>query len=77
MVLADGFRLAVIGLAVGIALALAAGGLLHSMLYQVGVADPITLGAVVLLLLGTTALACVLPALRASGVDPRAALDAT
>lgn len=77
LVLADGFTLAVIGMVVGIALALAAGRLLHSMLYEVSVADPLTLGAVVLLLLGTTALACVLPALRASGVDPRAALDAS
>lgn len=76
MVLADGFKLAVVGLAAGISLALVAGRLLHSMLYQVSVFDPITLGAVVLLLLGTTALACVLPALRASSVDPRAALDA-
>ena len=77
MVLADGFTLAAVGLVVGIALALVAGRLLHSMLYQVGVADPITLAGVVLLLLVTTSLACVLPALRASGVDPRAALDAT
>ena len=76
MVLADGFLLASVGLVVGIALALLAGRLLRSMLYEVSVGDPLTLGAVVLLLLGTTALACVLPAVRASGVDPRAALDA-
>jgi len=76
MVLADGFMLASVGLVVGIALALVAGRLLRSMLYQVSVGDPVTLVAVVLLLLGTTALACVLPAVRASGVDPRAALDA-
>ncbi len=30
----------------------------------------------VIAFLGTTTLACVLPAVRASGVDPRAALDA-
>lgn len=76
MVLVDGFTLASVGLVVGIVLALVAGRLLRSMLYQVSVGDPVTLGAVVLLLLGTTALACVLPAVRASGVDPRAALDA-
>lgn len=76
MVLADGFMLASIGMVAGIGLALVAGRLLRSMLYQVSIADPVTLGAVVVLLSGTTALACVLPAVRASGVDPRAALDA-
>lgn len=76
MVLADGIMLASVGLVVGIGIALVAGRLLRSMLYQVSIGDPVTLGAVVLLLLGTTTLACVLPAVRASGVDPRAALDA-
>src|SRR6185312_11441567 len=76
MVLMDGFMLACVGMVAGVVLALIAGRLLRSMLYQVSVADPLTLVAVVLLLLGTTALACVLPAVRASGVDPRAALDA-
>ncbi|HSC30348.1 MAG TPA: ABC transporter permease [Gemmatimonadaceae bacterium] len=76
MVLVDGFMLACVGMVAGVVLALVAGRLLRSMLYQVSVADPLTLVAVVLLLLGTTALACVLPAVRASGVDPRAALDA-
>ncbi|MGH7646655.1 MAG: FtsX-like permease family protein, partial [Gemmatimonadaceae bacterium] len=75
MVLADGFTLAVVGLAAGIVLALAGGRLLRSMLYHVSVADPLTLLGVVVLLLATTAVACRLPAARASGVDPRAALD--
>jgi putative ABC transport system permease protein len=77
MVLADGFALAGVGLVAGVVLALVAGRLLRSMLYQVSVGDPITLAGVVLLLLGTTALACLVPAVRASGVDPRAALDAS
>lgn len=76
MVLTDGFTLASVGLVVGIVLALTTGRLLRSMLYQVSVADPVTVGAVVVLLLGTTTLACLLPAVRASAVDPRAALDA-
>jgi predicted permease len=75
MVLADGFTLAAVGLAAGIVLALAGGRLLRSMLYHVSVADPLTLLGVVVLLLATTAFACLLPAARASGVDPRAALD--
>jgi predicted permease len=75
MVLADGFTLAVVGLGVGVVLALVAGRLIRSMLYQVTVGDPLTLIGVALLLLGTTALACFLPAVRASGVDPRVALD--
>lgn len=44
MVLVDGFTLASVGLVIGIVLALVAGRLLRSMLYQVSVGDPVTLG---------------------------------
>lgn len=47
---------------------------LQSMLYEVGVADPLTFGAVALLLIGVALLAAYLPARRATKVDPIVAL---
>lgn len=71
-VLGAGLRLTRGGVAVGIALALALLGarLLSSFLFRVGPADPLTLGAVSLLLLGVAALALALPARQAVRVDP-------
>src|SRR5215475_13940239 len=73
MVLAQGMRLAVAGVVIGIIAALIAGRLLSSfsrLLYGVGSGDPLTLMAVSLLLIGATLLACYVPARRASKVDP-------
>ncbi|HET9165775.1 MAG TPA: ABC transporter permease [Candidatus Angelobacter sp.] len=47
---------------------------LQSMLYEVGAADPLTFGAVALLLIGVALLAAYLPARRATKVDPIVAL---
>ena len=47
----------------------------RSVLYGVPSSDPVTLGGVSLLLLGTLLLACLLPARRASSVAPREALS--
>jgi ABC-type lipoprotein release transport system permease subunit len=44
------------------------------MLYEISPADPITLGAVVVLLLSTALIACAVPARRAMRVDPVRAL---
>jgi putative ABC transport system permease protein len=62
------------GLAIGIAGGLGAGRLLTSQLYEVTAADPATFAAVALVLLATGLLACAIPALRASRVDPLTAL---
>jgi len=74
LVLRQGMRLAGIGLAAGLAAALALTRLMAALLYGVRPADPATLVAVTLLLGGIALLACYIPARRATGVDPVAAL---
>ena len=73
-VLGFGVRLAGIGLAIGLAGALAATRLLSSMLYGVRSTDAFTFIAVSLILLGVALLASYLPARRAMRVDPIVAL---
>jgi putative ABC transport system permease protein len=75
MVVREGLLLAFIGLMTGIAGAIAAGGLLKHLLYQTSPVDPLTFVGVGLLLTSTTAVACLLPARRASRVEPRVALE--
>ena len=65
-----------LGALVGVAAALAGGRLLQSLLYEVSPTDPRTLGGAAGVVLLAAALACVLPALRATRVDPNAALRA-
>ena len=76
MVLRQSLALAVIGLAGGIAGAVAATRLVESMLYRLPPRDPATFGAAAAIMLGTCALAGYLPARRASRVDPLVALRA-
>jgi putative ABC transport system permease protein len=70
----SGARLAAIGLVCGLAIALVAGRLMESMLFGIRPQDPIAVGATVLLLSGAALLAALIPALRASLVDPALAL---
>jgi ABC-type antimicrobial peptide transport system permease subunit len=70
----NGAKLAVIGVAAGLAIALAAGRFVESMLYGVRPRDPIAIGGAVLLLMLAALLAAFIPALRASRVDPALAL---
>jgi predicted permease len=77
MVMGGGLRLALIGIAIGVAAALILGRILSnfsSFLYGVQPWDPLTLIAISLVLIGTTLLACYLPARRAAGIDPMIAL---
>lgn len=62
------------GLIAGIALTLALGSILRSLLYQVRPADPLTFAAVALLFIAVAALASWIPARRASRIDPMQAL---
>ena len=62
------------GMAIGVALALAASRLLGSLLYGISPTDPLTFGSVILLLGSVAAVAAVIPALRASRLDPLVAL---
>lgn len=59
-----------LGIVVGLGLAVALSGLLRAMLVGVSPMDPATLGVVALVVGGTGALATVLPARRATRVDP-------
>jgi len=70
LVVRQGMAWSAIGLALGVAGALAAGRLLEGMLYGVRLADPIALGLVTATLLVVAVVACVVPATRAARVDP-------
>ena len=70
LVLWQGLTPAVIGVLAGIACALAGTRALSGLLFGVGRADPITYAVVSVGLVATASLACLLPALRATRVDP-------
>lgn len=72
--LGDGLRPAVLGLALGLAAAALATRLMHGMLYETRPLDPLVFAAVSGTLLLVAALACAIPAWRASRVDPVQAL---
>jgi putative ABC transport system permease protein len=74
MVFRQGLRLVLVGAALGVAAAVALTRLMSSLLFGVSPTDPPTLGLVCLVLVGTALLACLVPARRASGVDPMIAL---
>ena len=74
LVLNQGVKLALLGVAAGLAGALALGRVLWSLLYEVSAADPVTFGLVSILAVAVAALACYLPARRATAVDPMTAL---
>ena len=76
MVLGRGLLLAVLGIAIGIAGAVALTGLVKSLLFEVPPTDFFTFGGVGLTLLVAAALASYLPARRAAAVDPNVALRA-
>ncbi len=74
LVLRQGVKLALAGVALGVLGALALGRVLWSLLYEVRAADPVTFASVSALALAVAALACYLPARRATAVDPAHAL---
>lgn len=73
-VLGAGARLVGAGLAVGLAVALAFSGKLASHLFAVGPRDPWAFAAVAVLFAALASVACVLPARRATRVDPMVVL---
>jgi putative ABC transport system permease protein len=73
-VLGQGLRLAGVGVAIGLVLALAATRLLSSMLYGTSATDVATFASVSLLVVVVAVAASLVPALRASRVDPLVAL---
>ena len=74
LVIAQGMKLALAGMAIGILAALALTRVIRSLLYGVTPTDPATFALVSLLLLAIALLACWLPARRAARVDPMEAL---
>ncbi len=74
VVLREGIKLTVIGLAIGVPLALGLTNLLPNVLYGVGRHDPVTFVAIALILGAVAVLACYVPARRAAKVDPMVAL---
>ena len=74
LILTNGFRLALIGIVVGVVVAFAATRLLSTLLYEVSATDPTIFLIDALLLAGAALLACYIPARRATKVDPIVAL---
>jgi putative ABC transport system permease protein len=74
LIVANGVRLAAIGLGIGLVLALFLSRTITSLLYETTSADPSTFAAVVVVLGAVALLACYLPARRASKIAPTEAL---
>ncbi|HEY2800685.1 MAG TPA: ABC transporter permease [Chthoniobacterales bacterium] len=74
LIVGQAMVLVAISVAVGVVGAFAATRLLNSLLFGVGAADPVTFGAIVLLISAVAFLAAWLPARRAAQVDPIIAL---
>ena len=74
LVLRQGMTMTIVGVVFGLAGAFAATRALVSLLFGVTRLDPITYAGVVVILLGISAVACWLPARRATRIDPMVAL---
>ena len=74
LMLAQHLRPALAGLGLGIAAALALSRSLRTLVYGIGVADPVSYIAMAAGLLAVAAAACWIPARRATRIDPLAAL---
>jgi putative ABC transport system permease protein len=74
MILGDGFRLTVVGVSLGLAGVVSSTRFLRSLLFEINPLDPATLVSVICVLLMVSAIACYLPALRATNADPASVL---
>jgi predicted permease len=74
MILREGLVITSVGVVAGLALSLLAGKLLASVLYKVSGVDPLVFLTATAVMAAVSLLACYLPALRASRVDPMVAL---
>ena len=76
LVLGDGLKVTIVGIVIGVAGSLLVARWLTALLYGVTATDPVTLTATATILLMVAAAACVIPARRATRVDPMVALRA-
>lgn len=76
MVVAEGVRMALIGVVPGVVVAYLAARGMRSLLFGVPAADPLTFSFVAILCFATVVLACVRPAWRAARIEPISALRA-
>jgi putative ABC transport system permease protein len=74
MVLKQGLKLAILGAVIGSIAALAAARLITHLLFGVSATDPIVFSGAVLSLAIAALLACLIPAIRATKIDPKTAL---
>ena len=74
MVLKESLLLVLVGVAIGIPATLATTRVVSAMLFGISAADPLTIAAATLLMIAVAALASLMPAYRASRVDPMVAL---
>ena len=74
MIVSDGAKLAVVGIALGSVAAFGLMRFIRSLLFGVGPTDPVTFTVIVLVLLTVALMASIIPARRAAAVNPLIAL---
>jgi predicted permease len=76
LVIGEGLRLALLGVVLGLAGAVAVARVLEGLLFSISATDPVVYASLALVLLSIAALACFIPARRAMRTDPMLALRA-
>jgi ABC-type antimicrobial peptide transport system permease subunit len=74
LIVGQGMRLAFIGIVIGLSGSIALTRFIETLLFEVRASDPLTYALIASLIVVVSALACYLPARRASKVDPLVAL---
>ena len=74
LVMHSGLKLVALGVVLGLGAAAGAARLIQTLLYSVQPLDPLVYGGVAVLFVAIAALACLVPSLRASRIDPLVAL---
>jgi len=74
LVISRGLRLTIAGIVIGVIAALLLTRLMGNLLYKVSPRDPIAFGAALIVLIAVALVACLLPARRATRIDPVQAL---